>query len=222
MIILYITIDFSRKTGTTDEQVKDLLQQDALAARKNRHKNQLSLFLKNKANFIRNACLDVDEKKDGYLDFKIFNQIIEKLKFSNEIMSEDDKKEILEPFVENSKINYKNFIDKFRAYEFIPEEVYIENDITKMKPSLRSKQMQVYEMKANSDQNILITAPEKQTINKLESQRQRFKKIFRVLNSCFENKEAFKNFLQAQIGLNNVNFYIVFSQVCKNRALFFV
>ena len=209
-MILFINIDFSRKTGTTDEQVKDILQQDALAARKNRHKNQLSLFLKNKANFIRNACLDVDQKKDGYLDLKAFNQIIEKLKFSKEIMSEDDQREILEPFVDNNRINYKEFIDKFRAYEFIPEEAYIENDITKSKPSLRAKQMQVYEMKPNSDQNILITAPEKQTINKLECQRHRFKKIFRVLNSCFENKEAFKQFLHTQIGLNNVNFYDVY------------
>lgn len=186
----------------------DILQQDALAARKNRHKNQLSLFLKNKANFIRNACLDVDQKKDGYLDLNIFNQIMEKLKFSSEIMSEDDKKEILEPFVDNNRVNYKNFIEKFRAYEFLPEEAYINNDITKSKPSLRSKQMQVYEMKPNSDQNIIITAPGQQTINKLESQRQRFKKIFRVLNSCFENKEAFKQFLQKQIGLNKVTFNI--------------
>ena len=113
------------KQEKSDEIIK-ILSQDAKESRIKKHQNQIHLILQNQINPISNYCLDLDDKKEGFLTKEKFQKMLEKTKISENILSNEDREYLYSLFKdEKNNFNYKNFVTQIKNFTFNADEAYV-------------------------------------------------------------------------------------------------
>jgi len=120
-----VRADEEFKQEKSDEIIK-VLSQDAKESRMKKHQNQIYLILQNQINPISNYCLDLDEKKEGFLTKEKFQKMLEKTKFSENILSNEDREYLFSLFKDGkNNFDYKNFVAQIKNFSFNIDEVYV-------------------------------------------------------------------------------------------------
>lgn len=108
------------------DQVLKVLTEDARESRIKKHKNQVELILQNQINPIINYCIDLDQKKEGFLNKEKYKKLLEKINISDHILTNEDRENLFNEFKnEQNNFNYKTFIDKIRNFTYKPDEAYV-------------------------------------------------------------------------------------------------
>ena len=103
-----------------------MLSKDANDTRLKKHQNQIHLILQNQINPISNYCIDLDDKKEGFINKEKFQKLFEKINISESILSKDDRNTLYSQFKDDkNNFDYKNFISEIKNFKFNADEAYV-------------------------------------------------------------------------------------------------
>lgn len=113
------------KQEKSDEVLK-YLTHDANESRIKKHQNQIQLVLQNQINAITNYCIELDEKKFGYINKEKFQKLLGKINISENILTNEDRNVLYEQYKDDkNNFNYKNFVSQIKNFTFNVDEAYV-------------------------------------------------------------------------------------------------
>jgi Ca2+-binding EF-hand superfamily protein len=82
--------------------------------------------LKNKLNALNNHCREIDEMKQGILNFEKFQSVVKKLQISDKIINEDDIRKIYDEFKQDEHhFDYKKFLTHLSEFQLFSEHLEV-------------------------------------------------------------------------------------------------
>ncbi|CAD8204255.1 unnamed protein product [Paramecium pentaurelia] len=186
-----------KQLDTDKNTAINILIQDAQQAHQRKHHNQINIMLKNRQLKLGQWLLEADEKQEGYISQKKFEEVVKKLRIDEKILSNDDIKELASNFKrDNQFIDYKQFITHLKQFQ-LKEEVYDDPYALKEKVELiKNKQ---------DKQKINVFDLTKVNGWHLERMRYRANNMINKLKKYLPDKENFQEYLQEKINGDTIN-----------------
>ncbi|CAD8119799.1 unnamed protein product [Paramecium sonneborni] len=192
-----LNVDF-KQLDTNQNNTINILIQDAQQAYQRKHHNQINIMLKNRQIKLGQWLLEADEKQEGYLSQKKFEEVIQKLRIDEKILSNDDIKEMANNFKQNNQsIDYKQFINHLKQFQ-LKEEVYDD-------PYAIKEQVHLIKHKQEQKQKINAFDPTKVNGWHLERMRYRANNMINKLKKYLPEKENFQEYLQEKLNGETIN-----------------
>ncbi|CAD8211829.1 unnamed protein product [Paramecium octaurelia] len=194
-----LNVDLKQLDTTDKNTAINILIQDAQLAHQRKHHNQINIILKNRQLKLGQWLLEADEKQEGFLSQKKFEEVVKKLRIDEKILSNEDIKELASNFRgDNQFIDYKQFITHLKQFQ-LKEEVYDDPYALKEKIELiKNKQ---------DKQKFRINVFDLTKVNgwHLERMRYRANNMINKLKKYLPDKENFQEYLQEKVNGDTIN-----------------
>jgi len=175
------------------------LQDDAKKAREIKRMNQLKLVLKNRIPDIRQAILELDRDRSGYVNHFKFEQALQRLRINQNIISSQDIADVFEKFkTDSTKLNYRDFLEHLQEYTFDYDKEYIDLAITPKKKKHANLSPEDFMPKT-----LDIVDCRNLPLNMIENYYARSKKVGRAIQQFLPNKEALNEYVSKRLNIQD-------------------
>lgn len=100
-------------------KMNDAMQTTNNEQRINQHKNKVNLILNNKLTQIARGCIEMDFKKEGFIDYERLHHHLRRIGFTEQLLPDPDIQAIFDKYKMNEdKFNYRSFLKELKEFEY--------------------------------------------------------------------------------------------------------